>query len=82
MRSDGARGKPFTSVVRRWWTLPEIRELARLAKEEELSASRIAKALGRTRGSVASAAKRYGIRFAGESGAPFGNQNRRGRKER
>lgn len=54
----------------RWWTLAEIRELRRLVEQDDLSAARAAVALGRTRKSVYSAARRYKIWLRGEIGRP------------
>lgn len=56
--------------------------LARFYAEEGLSLGRTANLIGRTRASLAGAAKRHGIVFAGEVGAPFGNANRRGKYAR
>lgn len=58
----------------RWWTMAELKR-ARFHAEEGLSLGRTAKLLNRNRSSLAGAAKRHGIRFRADSGAPYDNQN-------
>lgn len=62
-------------MSRRWWTMRELKE-ARFYADEGLSIARTAALIGRTRDALGAAAARYGIQFAGEPGAPFGNSNR------
>jgi hypothetical protein len=65
-------------MSRRWWTIREHNELVALIEEDpELSISRIAGLLKRTPSSVAGRIKRLGLRTAGQSGAPYGNTNRK-----
>lgn len=66
--------------LRRPYTGAEIVQIRFYAKEG-LSVSRTAKVIGRSRGSLARAAYAYKIRFHAwaDNGAPFGNQNWKGR---
>ncbi len=59
------------------WTGRERVEVQRFA-EEGLSTSRAAAQLDRSASALRRFASRNGIKFRGESGPPFGNQNRKG----
>lgn len=69
------------ALARHWWTGAEVKEIRRLAHEDELSLSRIASVFNVSRNAIAGVCHREGIRTVGESGAPFGNSNRK-RKEK
>jgi hypothetical protein len=65
-------------MTRRYWTIREHNALKDLIEEDSsLSISRIGRLLNRTRASVAGHMKRHGLHTTGESGAPYGNTNRK-----